>query len=440
MTHRNFPSESYVYTADGERLANLRYTSGTSFGSETWTMRGLDGKVLRRWEHSLQPAGTLLFADGFETGNTSAWDTTVGAFASPPPSSSTASGMVAEIPTKGDFNGTQGTWLWTKDYIYRNGVMLAAATNESGNDATIHFAVNHLGTPQVTTNAIGQVNEIAHYWGFGGLAGNTEPGNETQRFTGHERDFHLNDNENDDLDYMHARYCSPHLRRFLSVDPAQSSAKPGVPQSWNRYSYALNNPVRFVDPDGESFKDFARGLGRGFVTGAVVTAVALGAIAAAPAAAPLVAAAGLIGLATVAVEGHSLLTDPLTTAAQKHEFAGEVTGLIVGAGTTAGVARVARSGGTGKANPLEGATYTGKVRQQIRPNQRTGTTDNHGFPLVVDNFAGRGTTRQITGGDGVVRTRVELSGSYRGKEGTFEWIVEPDGTVNHRLFVAASSE
>ncbi len=251
MTHRNFPSESYVYTADGERLANLRYTSGTSFGSETWTMRGLDGKVLRRWEHSLQPAGTLLFADGFETGNTSAWDTTVGAFASPPPSSSTASGMVAEIPTKGDFGGTQGTWLWTKDYIYRNGVMLAAATNESGNDATIHFAVNHLGTPQIITNAIGQINEIEHYWGFGGLAGNTEPGNETQRFTGHERDFHLNDNENDDLDYMHARYCSPHLRRFLSVDPARSSAKPGVPQSWNRYSYARNNPVKFVDPDGK---------------------------------------------------------------------------------------------------------------------------------------------------------------------------------------------
>jgi len=69
----------------------------------------------------------------------------------------------------------------------------------------------------------------------------------------------------------------------------------------------------------------------------------------------------------------------------------------------------------------------------MRPHQRTGVPDNHGFPLEVDNFAGQGTTRQITGRDGVVRTKVELPGGYRGQEGTFEWIIEPDGTVNHRL-------
>jgi len=92
----------------------------------------------------------------------------------------------------------------------------------------------------------------------------------------------------------------------------------------------------------------------------------------------------------------------------------------------------------GTTNPLQDTRYTGKVRQQMRPHQRTGVPDNHGFPLEVDNFAGQGTTRQITGRDGVVRTKVELPGSYRGKEGTFEWIVEPDGTVNHRLFVPES--
>jgi hypothetical protein len=30
--------------------------------------------------------------------------------------------------------------------------------------------------------------------------------------------------------------------------------------------------------------------------------------------------------------------------------------------------------------------------------------------------------------------KVEVEGNYRGKEGTFEWIIESDGFVNHRLF------
>lgn len=38
-----------------------------------------------------------------------------------------------------------------------------------------------------------------------------------------------------DLDYMHARYFSAHLGRFLSSDPIVAS--PGVPQAWNRYAY-----------------------------------------------------------------------------------------------------------------------------------------------------------------------------------------------------------
>jgi RHS repeat-associated protein len=50
-------------------------------------------------------------------------------------------------------------------------------------------------------------------------------------------------------DFMHARYYSPNLGRFMSVDPVQG--KVGSSQSWNRYSYVLNNPVGLVDPDGE---------------------------------------------------------------------------------------------------------------------------------------------------------------------------------------------
>jgi len=39
--------------------------------------------------------------------------------------------------------------------------------------------------------------------------------------------------------------------RFTTVDPSMLSVVKADPQSWNRYSYALNNPLRYIDPDGE---------------------------------------------------------------------------------------------------------------------------------------------------------------------------------------------
>lgn len=71
------------------------------------------------------------------------------------------------------------------------------------------------------------------------------------KFTGHERDLGSLAGDGDDLDYMHARHCSPLTMRFLSVDPALESADPFQPQSWNRYNYVRNNPLLYVDPTGE---------------------------------------------------------------------------------------------------------------------------------------------------------------------------------------------
>jgi len=47
---------------------------------------------------------------------------------------------------------------------------------------------------------------------------------------------------------MHARYYSPGVGRFLSVDPLLGNAS--SPQSWNRYTYARNNPILVTDPKG----------------------------------------------------------------------------------------------------------------------------------------------------------------------------------------------
>ena len=40
------------------------------------------------------------------------------------------------------------------------------------------------------------------------------------------------------------------MGRFLSPDPLMASAKAWDPQTWNRYTYGRNNPLRMIDPTG----------------------------------------------------------------------------------------------------------------------------------------------------------------------------------------------
>jgi hypothetical protein len=54
---------------------------------------------------------------------------------------------------------------------------------------------------------------------------------------------------------MVARYYSSSLARFMAVDPAKESIRPEDPQTWNRYTYAGNNPLRHIDPDGRALVD-----------------------------------------------------------------------------------------------------------------------------------------------------------------------------------------
>jgi RHS repeat-associated protein len=96
------------------------------------------------------------------------------------------------------------------------------------------------------------------------------------RFTSKERD-----NESG-LDYFLARYYSSQQGRFTSVDPSNESIRLPNPQTFNRYAYVSNNPLRYVDPDGRfqietavdlislasSIVDFYRN--PGIVTGAMV--------------------------------------------------------------------------------------------------------------------------------------------------------------------------
>jgi RHS repeat-associated protein len=56
------------------------------------------------------------------------------------------------------------------------------------------------------------------------------------------------------LDYFLARYYSGAQGRFTSPDPENAGAFPDDPQSWNAYAYARNNPLKYTDPMGLSYR------------------------------------------------------------------------------------------------------------------------------------------------------------------------------------------
>jgi RHS repeat-associated protein len=64
------------------------------------------------------------------------------------------------------------------------------------------------------------------------------------RYTGKERDTESGN------DYFGARYYASTMGRFLSPDPSNVGAHPANPQTWNMYSYGLNNPLSSTDPTG----------------------------------------------------------------------------------------------------------------------------------------------------------------------------------------------
>ena len=49
---------------------------------------------------------------------------------------------------------------------------------------------------------------------------------------------------------MNARYYLPEVGRFISADTIVP--EPGNPQSYNRYTYGFNNPVKYSDPSGHT--------------------------------------------------------------------------------------------------------------------------------------------------------------------------------------------
>jgi RHS repeat-associated protein len=117
---------------------------------------------------------------------------------------------------------------------------------------TSFVTLDHLGSIRMITHLSGDIKSRHDYLPFGEelTVGRTaqnyylQADGLNQKFTGKERD------EESGLDYFGARYYSSATGRFTAVDPGPFAV--ADPQSFNRFVYVQNNPLKFIDPTGRA--------------------------------------------------------------------------------------------------------------------------------------------------------------------------------------------
>ena len=134
---------------------------------------------------------------------------------------------------------------WEEDFVYRDGQPLAWVKADPEGEKKLFLHADHLGSTRQVSSATGAQVARHDFLPFGEESTASSNGDIKLKFTGHERD-----QPGRPMDYMRARSASPMLGRFLRVDPSGESARQTVPQTWNRYTYAANNPIANQDPDG----------------------------------------------------------------------------------------------------------------------------------------------------------------------------------------------
>jgi RHS repeat-associated protein len=149
----------------------------------------------------------------------------------------------------------------TTVFVYDSGGKLAAeySTALASSPQVNYLTVDHLGSSRVTTNAAGAVIARKDFSAFGertvtsqrvsGLGYTSVTGEPRQDYAGYQKD------DETGLEYAQARYYNAGHGRFTSVDPMTSSGTIKNPQTFNRYSYVVNNPYKFVDPLGLTLMD-----------------------------------------------------------------------------------------------------------------------------------------------------------------------------------------
>ena len=157
--------------------------------------------------------------------------------------------------------GKTTTTDYFDDAIYENGVLTTLLT-ELGYislvDGKYHYYLkDHQGNNRVVVDQNGSVEEVNHYYPFGGTFASTSSV-QPYKYNGKELD------RKGGLDWYDygARHYDAALGRWHVVDPMAEKY-----YLWSPYAYCLGNPVRFIDPTGmvtEIPPGFWASFGKGF--------------------------------------------------------------------------------------------------------------------------------------------------------------------------------
>lgn len=149
---------------------------------------------------------------------------------------------------------------------------LVGTIEDSGLSAIYHYNhADHLTGSNVTSDSVGALEQTLDYYPFGESRINDQV---TSFDQGRKYAGSVYDTESG-YSYMGARYYDGRLGRFTSQDPVfqavgdeqeiKEKTKLSLekylsdPQGLNSYSYARNNPLKLIDPQGEWFKEVMTG-------------------------------------------------------------------------------------------------------------------------------------------------------------------------------------
>ena len=154
-----------------------------------------------------------------------------------------------KLRTKHVINGTTTTTDYCGNVVYENGVqklLLTEAGYVTLADKKYHYYLqDHQGNNRVVLNQDGTVEEVNHYYPFGGLfasSTNVQP----YKYNGKELDTKNGLNWYD----YEARHYDPALGRFTTMDPMAEEYY-GI----SSYAYCGNSPVNRIDPTGMIWDD-----------------------------------------------------------------------------------------------------------------------------------------------------------------------------------------
>ena len=123
------------------------------------------------------------------------------------------------------------------------GLLVLPATVFAQQAETIeYYGTDAIGSIRIVWDASGNVIARQDFTPFGEPVLQQGTAIPKEGFGGNETDAETNQ------DYFHARMFEARTGRFARTDPIEDGV--GEPQRWNRYAYALNAPIRFIDIGG----------------------------------------------------------------------------------------------------------------------------------------------------------------------------------------------